>query len=230
MGYPAPRPIGVRKRIENDRTHEINTSYICIENELRNQIFTIYPLVENLIRLVEAKPRRYFCGEKSKVKYKLDVVNCIDCVLVFLRLLDVWLLSPLGVATGLRLSSGFRIIRMGPAVRHWQATKELRELWIVIGAVAETIKTLFWVGVMLIFVIWTFGILVSMALLDRHGYEFDFSRSSWTFADYWGSVPRCALSLFQVATRDTWISSMVAPLVKTEPWLLAAWVNLRVDG
>ena len=42
--------------------------------------------------------------------------------------------------------------------------QELRELWIVIGAVAETVKTLFWVGVMLIFVIWIFGILVSMCL------------------------------------------------------------------
>ena len=133
----------------------------------------------------------------------------------------------MGIESGLRLVSGFRIIRMGPAVRHWQATKEalvvlqeqsfgnrfflappvfgvwglaygkhypnsgqklganrcccsfsdfvclspltssdqeLRELWIVIGAVAETVKTLFWVGVMLIFVIWIFGILVSMCL------------------------------------------------------------------
>jgi len=29
-----------------------------------------------------------------------------------------------GIESGLRLASGFRIIRMGPAVKHWQATKE----------------------------------------------------------------------------------------------------------
>lgn len=188
--------------------------------DLLTQIFTILPLAENGIRLAEAKPRRFFCGEKTKVKYKLDIVNCIDTVLVFVRILDVWLLSLVGIESGLRLVSGFRIIRMGPAVRHWQATKELRELWIVIGAVAETVKTLFWVGVMLIFVIWIFGILVSMSLLDRSGYEFDFTYSQWSFQEYWGSVPRSAFSLFQVATRDNWISSMVSPLVKTEPLLL----------
>lgn len=43
--------------------------------ELLTQLFTILPLAENLIRLVEAKPRRFFCGEKTKVKYKLDTVN-----------------------------------------------------------------------------------------------------------------------------------------------------------
>lgn len=188
--------------------------------ELLTQIFTILPLAENGIRLAEAKPRRFFCGEKTKVKYKLDIVNCIDTVLVVLRILDVWLLSLVGIESGLRLVSGFRIIRMGPAVRHWQATKELRELWIVIGAVAETVKTLFWVGVMLIFVIWIFGILVSMSLLDRSGDEFDFTYSQWSFQEYWGSVPRSAFSLFQVATRDNWISSMVSLLVKTEPLLL----------
>lgn len=188
--------------------------------ELLTQIFTILPLAENGIRLAEAKPRRFFCGEKTKVKYKLDIVNCIDTVLVVLRILDVWLLSLVGIESGLRLVSGFRIIRMGPAVRHWQATKELRELWIVIGAVAEMVKTLFWVGVMLIFVIWIFGILVSMSLLDRSGDEFDFTYSQWSFQEYWGSVPRSAFSLFQVATRDNWISSMVSPLVKTEPLLL----------
>ena len=78
----------------------------------------------------------------SPVRYKLDVVNCMDTFLIFLRVLDVWILAPLGIQSGLRLTSGFRIIRMGPAVKHWQATKELRELWIVIGAVADTVRRL----------------------------------------------------------------------------------------
>ena len=55
--------------------------------------------------------------------------NCIDTLLVFLRILDVWMLSLVGVDSGLRLASGFRIIRMGPAVKHWQATKEAWSVW-----------------------------------------------------------------------------------------------------
>ena len=60
------------------------------------------------------------------------------------------------------MATGFRILRIGPAVkpgvpgspmfpyremlhaRHWQATKELRELWIVIGAVSETTLASTW--------------------------------------------------------------------------------------
>ncbi|CAE7276410.1 CACNA1D [Symbiodinium sp. CCMP2456] len=196
----------------------------CVGDEpvwdLLNLIFTILPLAENGLRLWEAKPRRFIMGDKTKVKFKLDWANCTDALLVLLRILDVWVLSPLGIDSGLRMATGFRILRIGPAVKHWQATKELRELWIVIGAVSETFKTLIWVGVMLIFVIWTFGILITMSLIDRRGEEFNFTASAWTFADYWGSVPRSAYSLFQVATRDSWISAMVAPLIETEPLLL----------
>jgi len=196
----------------------------CVGDEplwdLLNLIFTILPLAENGLRLWEAKPRRFIMGDKTKVKFKLDWANCTDALLVLLRILDVWVLSPVGIDSGLRMATGFRILRIGPAVKHWQATKELRELWIVIGAVSETFKTLIWVGVMLIFVIWTFGILITMSLIDRRGEEFNFTASTWTFADYWGSVPRSAYSLFQVATRDSWISAMVAPLIETEPLLL----------
>ena len=73
------------------------------------------------------------------------------------------------------LMSGVELVEKVLHARHWQATKELRELWIVIGAVSETtlastwptfvdfaeitarltrFKTLIWVGVMLIFVAW----------------------------------------------------------------------------
>jgi len=188
--------------------------------DLLSQVFTVLPLAENGLRLWEAKPRRFFLGDKTKVKFKLDIVNCLDTLMLFLRILDVWVLSTLQVETGLRLASGFRVVRIGPAVRHWQANKELRELWIVIGAVSETIKTLCWVGVMLIAVIWVFGILMTVSLVDRTSEEFDFTASAWSFEDYWGSVPRSAFSLFQVATRDNWISSLVSPIVKTEPALL----------
>mmetsp|Transcript_52735 Transcript_52735/g.98719 ORF Transcript_52735/g.98719 Transcript_52735/m.98719 type:complete len:603 (-) Transcript_52735:25-1833(-) len=196
----------------------------CVDNEplwdFLTMLFTVLPLLENLLRLYEAKPRRFFMGDRTKVKFKLDLANCVDTFLVLLRILDVWVLSLIGVESGLRMASGFRIMRIGPAVKHWQTTKELRELWIVIGAVSETFKTLIWVGVMLVFVIWVFGILISMSLLERRGEEFNFTASTWTFEDYWGSVPRSAYSLFQVATRDSWISGLVAPLVATEPLLL----------
>ncbi|CAE7025495.1 unnamed protein product [Symbiodinium natans] len=196
----------------------------CVADEpiwdMMTLIFTILPVAENCLRLWEAKPKRFFMGDRTKVKFKLDWANCWDTVLVLLRIIDVWILSPLGFESGLRMATGFRILRIGPAVKHWQSTKELRELWIVIGAVSETFKTLIWVGVMLIFVIWTFGILITMSLIERRGEEFNFTSSTWTFADYWGSVPRSAYSLFQVATRDSWVSALVAPLIETEPLLL----------
>ena len=40
------------------------------------------------------------------------------------------------------------------------------------------------------------------SLVDRRDNEFDFTRSSWSFSEYWGSVPRSAFSLFQATGVD----------------------------
>eukprot|EP00931_Biecheleriopsis_adriatica_P005041 TRINITY_DN106609_c0_g1_i1.p1 TRINITY_DN106609_c0_g1~~TRINITY_DN106609_c0_g1_i1.p1 ORF type:complete len:625 (-),score=119.53 TRINITY_DN106609_c0_g1_i1:56-1900(-) len=183
------------------------------------QVFTGIFVIETLIRLWVAGPRRFFKGDKFKEMFAVHALNVVDFVIVVFRALDFWILRPAGVESGLSLISGFRVMRVGPAVKHCRTSPTFRELWIVLGAVGEILKTLFWVGVLMILVILLFAILVTQRMLEGTDEDFNYRRSAFRFSDYWGTVPRSAYSLFQVITRDGWLSSMVQPLVFDDPWL-----------
>ncbi|CAJ1363356.1 unnamed protein product, partial [Effrenium voratum] len=154
----------------------------------------------------------------------VEVLNCMDCFLVLLRVVDSWLLAPFGLRTNLRFASAFRVFQLGRAVRAVQLHDTFRELWLVISAVGETMWTLFWVGIMVIGVIYVCGILVSMAVLDKTQEDFNLERAEWDFNEYWGSVLRSSYSLFQVVTRDKWSDSLVWPLVESNPELMVVFI------
>eukprot|EP00440_Ansanella_granifera_P012542 gb/GFBE01013627.1/.p1 GENE.gb/GFBE01013627.1/~~gb/GFBE01013627.1/.p1 ORF type:complete len:622 (+),score=133.65 gb/GFBE01013627.1/:1-1866(+) len=193
-------------------------------------LFTAIFVLEQLVRIVDAKPRRFVCGDRQLRGFHIHVINCVDFMLVFLRVVDCWLLAPLGVQSGLRLFSIFRFIRIGPAVRHYQTSKGIRELWLVVGAISQTIQTLVWVGVFLFLVIWVCAVLVTMSLQSTKAEEFDFTRAAWSFKDYWGSVPASGYSLFQVVTRDSWVSSMIVPLIRRDPLIFIIFGTFGTIG
>lgn len=192
----------------SNRTHCDSKSNIWM---IASNCFTALFVIEMGVRIADAKPRRFFVGERTKVKYKLHAMNVFDCVIIFLRVLDVWLLTPLGFNTGLKQLSVFRLVRFGPCVKHY-ASSAIRELSIVVGAVYETLKTLFFVILMLIFVIAVSSVLVRMAVMVKPVETFNYDRAEWNFDEYWGTVIKSSLSLFQINTKDKW-GSLVQPLL-----------------
>mmetsp|Transcript_70849 Transcript_70849/g.125112 ORF Transcript_70849/g.125112 Transcript_70849/m.125112 type:complete len:622 (-) Transcript_70849:101-1966(-) len=204
--------------LETDMTCRTNNCTKGPQWEMVGVVITLVFVIETAVRVWEAGPYRFIFGERTKEVYKLDWMNCIDVVLVLFRCFDYWLLAPVGVQSGLRYLSLFRIIRIGPAVRHWQHSPMFKELWLAVSSVSETLKTLFWIIFMILCVTMTFAVLVTMQLMDSTAEEFNFSRAEWGFADYWGSVPASALSLFQVTTKDKWSSSLVSPTMEVLPW------------
>eukprot|EP00930_Biecheleria_cincta_P097040 TRINITY_DN88785_c0_g1_i1.p1 TRINITY_DN88785_c0_g1~~TRINITY_DN88785_c0_g1_i1.p1 ORF type:complete len:587 (-),score=118.79 TRINITY_DN88785_c0_g1_i1:403-2163(-) len=177
-------------------------------------VFTALFVIEIIVRFADAGPRRFLVGERTKVKYKIHAMNVFDVVIVFLRVLDVWLLGPLGIDARFRQLSVFRIVRFGPCVKHY-ASSAIRELSIVVGAVYETMKTLFFVILMLLFVILVFSVLVRMAVMVKPRGTFNYEHAEWHFEEYWGSVARSSLSLFQVSTKDKW-GTLVLPLIEAD--------------
>mmetsp|Transcript_93401 Transcript_93401/g.166147 ORF Transcript_93401/g.166147 Transcript_93401/m.166147 type:complete len:630 (-) Transcript_93401:214-2103(-) len=182
-----------------------------------DQGFTALFLFETLWRMLDAKPRRYFCGERSKVKYKLDQVNCVDFFLVFLRILDVWILAPAGAITNLRSLSSFRIIQASRLIKHLQLVQGVRELWLVMSALSDAIKTLLWCTLLLLLVTWVLAVLIVMGLQGVGSEDFDFERAEWAFEDYWGTVSGTVLSMFQFLTRDKWADSLIFPVTSVFP-------------
>lgn len=179
-----------------------------------SNLFTALFVIEVSIRMADAKPRRFFVGERTKVKYKLHMLNLFDSVIIFLRVLDVWLLSHVGINTGLRQLSVFRLLRLGPCVKNFDRSG-LREASIVASAIWETLKTLFFVIIMLAFVIAVFSVLVKMAVMIKPAEVFNYDRAEWDFDQYWGTVMKAAYSLFQLNTKDKW-SNLVQPLLTAD--------------
>mmetsp|Transcript_10285 Transcript_10285/g.24719 ORF Transcript_10285/g.24719 Transcript_10285/m.24719 type:complete len:594 (+) Transcript_10285:67-1848(+) len=200
---------------------------ICAEDQyfdILNSVFTAIFILDVAIRMFVAGPEMFFRGEKTRDPLKFDLMNCTDTLLVGLRVVDVWMLTPLGVVSHLKFASGFRIFHIGRAIRQVQLNASFRELWLVVSALGETMWTLFWVGVMIIGVIWVSGILVKMAVADRPPEDFNLDRAEWDFQEYWGTVTRSSYSLFQVITRDKWSDSLVWPLVQRNPSLMVVFI------
>lgn len=188
--------------------------------EMVDNLFTAIFVLEIIFRMYDANPRRYFCGERTRAKYKVNPINCIDFLVVCVRVFDVWILSLAGVTTQLRLVSWLRCVHFVPFVKTMQLNKAFRELWLVLSAFGETIRTLFWVGVMTIGVVWICGILMAIQTRSNEAEEFNFARSSWGFDQYWGKVLPSSYSLFQIATRDKWADSLVWPVVEQYPGVM----------
>lgn len=193
----------------------------CTNNpqwEMISIVFTLVFVGEIALRIMDGGWRRFVYGERTMNTFNLDWLNCLDSVLIFFRCLDCLFLAPLGAQSGLRYLSLFRIFRIGPAVRFWQMSPVFKELWLCIVAFGETLNILMWLIFMIFAVTMFCAILATMQAMDSKSEEFNFSRSEWSFDDYWGSVPKSAYSLFQVFTKDKWSTSLVAPTLEVLPW------------
>eukprot|EP00931_Biecheleriopsis_adriatica_P087804 TRINITY_DN62220_c0_g1_i1.p1 TRINITY_DN62220_c0_g1~~TRINITY_DN62220_c0_g1_i1.p1 ORF type:complete len:637 (+),score=156.67 TRINITY_DN62220_c0_g1_i1:86-1996(+) len=192
-------------------------------------IFTAAFLIEIIVRLVVAGPKRYFLGSVIS-QFPISVLSCTDFTIVMLRVLDCWILQPAGVQSKLHLVSGFRVLHLGSCVRHLQLNKAFRELWLVISAVSETLKTLGWVGFLIIMVIWIMAVLISMSLIGLEASDFNMDRARWSFDEYWGHVMSVAYSLFQFSTHDMWRDSLVYPLMYRDYGIIFLFVGFYTLG
>ncbi|CAE7179355.1 unnamed protein product, partial [Symbiodinium pilosum] len=91
------------------------------------QVMTGFFVLDVAARMWEAKPRRFFKGDETKERYRLDVLNCFDFVVTFLRAVDLWFLTPLGREdSGLKFPSVFRIAHISTFVHEIQLWRGFR--------------------------------------------------------------------------------------------------------
>lgn len=77
-------------------------------------------------------------------------------------------------------------------------------------------KTVAWVLVLLVLIMWVFAIFLAI-IMENQMDVFDFSDAAWPATEYWGTVGRSMMSLFQILTLDKWSSSIVWPLLRKYP-------------
>lgn len=186
--------------------------------EVLENVITVFFVVDLIMRIAEARPKRFFKGDETKDEYRIDVMNIFDFVITVMRCLDLWFLSPLGrTDSGLKFASVFRIVHISLFISEIQLWKGFRELWIVISLLRETLLTLFWVGFLIAGTTWVCSVLITISILTDPSLDLDLSRGSWTVDDYWGSVGNTVITMFQVLLRDQWADAIVWPLVQKDP-------------
>jgi len=188
------------------------------------QIFVAESFLETAVRLHAAGLRRYFVGERTQDMYKLDLMNCFDFIIVIFSCLDCWILSPAGVESNMRLLTAFRIVHIFPFVKHVQLNRSFRELWLVVAAIGEVLKTLCWIGSLVVLVVWVAAVVLRITFLDRTGEDYNMGRAPLIWEVYWGGVLQCAHSLLQVITRDKWADSIVWPIVEKDGRLMVMFL------
>lgn len=187
-----------------------------------DHVFTSFFVLEVTVALTLSGPRRYLMGE-DPTKRCLDVFRTLDLALVFLRALDVWLLAPLGISTGLKVLSAFRVVHVGRLARPFALAATFKELWLILAGVVDALRTVAWVAALLLLVLWVFAVALTI-VLRADATAFQYPPSPWTVEDYWGSVAKSMLSLFQVLTRDTWAERVVQPLMDRNVGIVAIFI------
>lgn len=127
-----------------------------------------------------------------------------------------------GDASWLWRSSMLRLVRI---FRVWETAgrfKALVDLWLVLCGLARATRALIWLGIVLSIVVFAAAAATTAMVRQNpiipgetpnclpgpHCIDID---------EYFGSVPRSALTMMQLATRDSWASHVVRPLMLSNP-------------
>merc|ERR1719159_2208104 len=105
--------------------------------------------------------------------------------------LDV--ISAMRVARLLRLARIFRLLRF------------FKELWLLVAGVINSIRTLAWAWLLIVLIIYIFGILTTRTLGQTYGCRIESSQGCDSEMDtYCGTVPESMFTFFQMITTEGW--------------------------
>lgn len=188
--------------------------------------FTAFGVLEVIVAMVTLGPKVYFRGDRTIIPVALvsnlpiHLFRCLDFTLVMSRLLDVAVLRPLHINAELRFLSLLRIMHVGRFMMRVKSIAAFHELALIMQGLGEIMRCVAFVTVLMLLLLWVFAVVVTITAGKVDAALFDFSRGTWRKDDYWGTVPKSMLSLFQVATRDGWSDTLVRPLVQKD-WGMA---------
>mmetsp|Transcript_43767 Transcript_43767/g.102135 ORF Transcript_43767/g.102135 Transcript_43767/m.102135 type:complete len:527 (+) Transcript_43767:71-1651(+) len=163
-------------------------------------VYAILFTVEMFIRITAAGPRQYFVGAGWAWNW-LDVLVVVPGWVELV--IDV--LEETAAAEGAS-SSNFRIIRVFKVTRLLQVVRSLRivkfigALRALVLSVVDTTRQLVWALLLLLLVIYSFGILFTDAVLD---YLFSHETNDERLEQYFGSVYLSCVTLFRAILGGT---------------------------
>eukprot|EP00928_Gymnodinium_smaydae_P012246 TRINITY_DN14448_c0_g2_i1.p1 TRINITY_DN14448_c0_g2~~TRINITY_DN14448_c0_g2_i1.p1 ORF type:complete len:616 (+),score=88.54 TRINITY_DN14448_c0_g2_i1:166-1848(+) len=199
-------------QIENDlsrSTSEEPASFAAINNA-----FSILFTVELLSRIMAYGPVIFFTK-------RLSGWNVLDVIVVFTSWLEFALelgngrdsgVSTAGVnVSSMRMMRVLRIARVVRVVRIGRFFRFVRSLRTLVSSMMHTLKTVFWAMLLLVIIMYLFGITICQAISDyvRNSKDVDLDLML-----YWGSIPRALFTLFKSISGGISWHECVTPLGK----------------
>lgn len=185
----------------NDAATEI---YGAIEH-----FFVIFFTLELLIRL-----------KMEGIMYFVSGWNWLDFVCVLGSIVDVWLI-PLfsgGDAPALRSLSILRMLRLVRVVRLLRLFKMFEDLHIIISSFAASLKSIFWVAILVFLGMFICSILTTQ-LIGQNSYFADVKIEGDDITTRFGTVPKSMFSLFELLLLEGW-NAVGRPLIQRSPFMI----------
>merc|ERR1719281_1505912 len=179
-------------------------------DDIANQFFVMLYVAEFVARV-------YFHG----AEYFYDPMYCFDALLVVIAFMDEYFMSNKRYSA----FSSLKLVRMLRLVRLIRLVRFFKELYLVVIGLVSTMKTLFWVSLLLGAILWTNSILLAMILGQSKAWMFVDRASAAPFEYfnvdlYFGSVLKSCFSLFQMVTLDEWASKILRPVCGVYPMMM----------
>lgn len=182
-------------------------------------LFTVIFTLEMLVKLVELH-KHYF----------KDPWNLIDFVLVWLSILDCWILVFVvgsGDGPDLRIFSMLRILRILRLLRAVRLFKVFHELWKIVKGILDSLRAVGWAAMLLIFLLYICGVFccVIVGKNESAGYlrfedeveHIDGLGRDFDVYQFYGTVPRAMYTLFETCVEPL----NIRPVIERQPGMVA---------
>jgi len=148
-------------------------------------------VIELLIRFIYAK---------SKLEFFKDHWNLFDLAVIIASMIDLWI-APLVNPQIAQSSSApiFRVFRMLRLARLVRLSVMMKELWLLVCGLVESLASLFWMLLTLLFTVYIFALLTYEIIGQSN-----LVKNNIHLRQKWGNITRSMLSLMQIATYDDW--------------------------
>ena len=183
-------------------------------------------VLQNLVTLL-------FCFEfgyrMRTEKLRGNLWNILDLCLILMSITSTWILVFLVPSAGITLyilSTSIRLLRIATVGRLVKLFVTSSSLWLIVSGFVDAIRTLFWVSILVIFILYACAVFMTITIgQDTATYEpYKIISGGWDYQEYFGSVPRSMLTLFQVITLDDWANGIARHVMSNQPAMVIFFI------
>lgn len=156
-------------------------------------------------------------------EYFAEGWNLFDYFVICLSLFDIAVAVITGVTGAFRMALAVRILRVARIIKYIRGMEMFYRLWMTIKGLVDAMKTILWVALMLLIIVYCTAIALLTVLQDAEG-----SSETWLDKDvYFGTVYRTMWTVFQFISFDAWAQDIMRPLLPIS-WIAAAILFLMI--